>query len=258
MKEIISIASQKGGVGKTTTAVNLSAALAEKGIKTLLIDLDPQANATTNFALKAKFSIYHALLGKKSIEKIILKTKIKNLHLAPSNISLLGIEKEFYSSKSSKKEFMLKDALRGLKEEYEFIIIDLPPTAGAISVNALSASDSIIIPIQCEFFALDGLTQLLNTVSLIKKTLNPKLKVKGLLPTMYSSTNNLSKQVLSELEYHFQDRLFKVEKTPVIIPRSVKIAESPSFAEPVITYASYSKGSEAYRKLAKAILAPSF
>ena len=257
MAKIITISNQKGGVGKTTTAVNLSTALAQNGKRVLLIDFDPQANATISFGFnknRVEFNIYHTLIEKKSLKEITLETKVKNLFLIPSNMTLLGFERDFYKESYSKKEYFLKKALKSVQKQFDFIIIDLPPTTGALVINALSSSDSVIIPVQCEFFALDGLAQLLNTVSLIKRTLNPKLKIKGLLPTMYTSANNLSKQVLSELEHHFWDKLFKIDNQSVVIPRNVKVAESPSFGEPVITYALNSRGSQAYLRLAQAIL----
>jgi len=257
MSEIISIANQKGGVGKTTTAVNLSASLAKKGKRVLLIDADPQANATTNLGLKRtdyEFNIYHVLIGNKELSDIVISTNYKKLDLAPSNIGLVGIEKEFYDKKNRGRELILKEKIAKIKDEYDYIIIDSPPALGPITINALAASDSVIVPIQCEFFALEGLAQLLNTIGLIRKSINKKLKIKGFLPTMYSGQNNLSKQVLEDLEYHFKDMLFKNKKSCIVVPRNVKVAESPSFGEPVITYASKSKGSKAYEALATSIL----
>jgi len=257
MSEVISIANQKGGVGKTTTAVNLAASLAKSKKRVLLIDADPQANATTNLGFKRnehEFNIYHVLVGLKELPEIIIKTEIKNLDLAPSNIGLVGIEREFYDKKNKNRELILKEKLEKVNDLYDYIIIDSPPALGPITINALSASDSIIVPIQCEFFALEGLAQLLNTIGLIKKSINPKLKIRGFLPTMYSGQNNLSKQVLADLEHHFKDKLFKNRKDYIVVPRNVKVAESPSFGEPVITYAKNSKGTQAYKALASAIL----
>ncbi|SFZ98003.1 Chromosome (plasmid) partitioning protein ParA [hydrothermal vent metagenome] len=259
MSEVISIANQKGGVGKTTTAVNLAASLAEKGKKVLLLDIDPQSNATTSLGFSRsdyEFNIYHVLIGSKKISEVVLKTDIKKLYLVPSNIGLVGIENEFYNGRKKNRELLLKEKLKEVNKKYDFIIIDSPPALGPITINVLSCSDSVIIPIQCEFFALEGLAQLLNTVTLLKKTINPKLKIRGFLPTMYSSQNNLSKQVLADLTHHFKDKLFHIKKGKecIVVPRNVKIAESPSFGKPVTLYASKSKGSLAYKDLATVIV----
>ncbi len=258
MREIIAIANQKGGVGKTTTAVNLAASLAKEGKNVLLIDADPQANATTSLGFSRndyEFNIYHVMIGIKKLSQITLTTDVKNLFLIPSNIGLVGIEKEFYNE-SEKRELMLKEAIAEVIGEYDYVIIDSPPALGPMTINALSAAHSVIIPIQCEFFALEGLAQLLNTIRLIRKTINPSLKIKGFLPTMYSRQNNLSKQVLADLTYHFTNKLFKDKKNSayIVIPRNVRVAESPSFGKPVIEYDKNSTGSLAYRTLAKIIL----
>jgi chromosome partitioning protein len=258
MSEIIAIANQKGGVGKTTTAVNLAASLAKKGKKVLLVDADPQTNATTSLGFNRndyEYNVYHVMIGIKEISEVILKSKIKNLDLLPANIGLVSVEKEFYDARKKNRELLLKKALKPVAKKYNYIIIDSPPALGPITINTLGAADSVIIPIQCEFFALEGLAQLLNTINLLKKSINPKLKIKGFLPTMYSGRNNLSKQVLEDLSYHFKDKLFTDKKNRfIIVPRNVKVAESPSFGKPVIEYARKSKGAVAYVDLAKSIL----
>jgi chromosome partitioning protein len=225
MNEIIVIANQKGGVGKTTTAVNLAASLAVEGKKVLLIDADPQANATTSLGYSRndyEFNIYHVLIGTKKLRDIILKSEIATLDLAPANIGLVGVEKEYYDAGNTKgRELIMKKALAQVKTTYDYIVIDSPPALGPMTINALSAANSVIIPIQCEFFALEGLAQLLNTVRLIRKTINPHLEIKGFLPTMYSAQNNLSKQVFADLRQHFDNKLFKdMDEELIVIPRN--------------------------------------
>ncbi|MCH9740593.1 MAG: AAA family ATPase [Epsilonproteobacteria bacterium] len=258
MSEIITIANQKGGVGKTTTAVNLAASLAKSGKKVLLIDADPQTNATTSLGFNRndyEYNVYHVLIGIKKVSEVILKSKFKNLDMLPANIGLVGVEKEFYNTRKKNRELLLKEALKPIKKKYDYILIDSPPALGPITINALGAADSVIIPIQCEFFALEGLAQLLNTINLLKKSINPKLTIKGFLPTMYSGQNNLSKQVLDDLSHHFKDKLFLDKKNEfIIVPRNIKVAESPSFGQPVTEYAHKSKGAIAYTDLAKSIV----
>ncbi len=260
MSEIIVIANQKGGVGKTTTAVNLAASLAVEGKKVLLIDADPQANATTSLGYSRndyEFNIYHVLIGTKKLRDIILKSEISTLDLAPANIGLVGVEKEYYDAGNTNgRELIMKKALAQVKTTYDYIVIDSPPALGPMTINALSAANSVIIPIQCEFFALEGLAQLLNTVRLIRKTINPHLEIKGFLPTMYSAQNNLSKQVFADLRQHFDNKLFKdIDEELIVIPRNVRLAESPSFGKPALLYDAKSSGSVAYQNLAQAIIA---
>ena len=258
MTQVITIANQKGGVGKTTTAVNLSAALALEGKKVLLIDADPQSNATTSLGFHRdsyEYNLYHVMLGTKDLNDIILDVKtIDNLYVAPSNIGLVGIEKEFYKN-TKDRELVLKRRIDPIKSDYDFIIIDSPPALGPLTINTLSAANSVLIPIQCEFFALEGLAQLLNTIKLIRQTINRQLEIKGFLPTMYSGQNNLSKQVFADLAKHFENQLFKLnDDSYVVIPRNIKLAESPSFGKPIMLYDAKSSGTKAYTNLAKSIL----
>jgi len=258
MSQVITIANQKGGVGKTTTAVNLSAALALEGKKVLIIDADPQSNATTSLGFHRdsyEYNLYHVMLGTKELNDIILQVpEIPTLYVAPSNIGLVGIEKEFYKNNHD-RELVLKRRIDTIRNNYDFIIIDSPPALGPITINTLSAANSVMIPIQCEFFALEGLAQLLNTIKLIRQTINRQLTIKGFLPTMYSAQNNLSKQVFADLAKHFESKLFKLSDTSyVVIPRNIKLAESPSFGKPIMLYDPSASGTKAYVNLAKAIL----
>ncbi|MCI6988155.1 MAG: AAA family ATPase [Campylobacter sp.] len=259
MSEKITIANQKGGVGKTTTAINLAASLSMHGKKVLLIDVDPQANATTGLGFSRsdyEYNIYHVFIGRNKLSEVILKTEIPTLFLAPSNIALVGVEQEF-SNQDRDFRLVLKAKIQEVDSKFDYIIIDSPPTLGNITVNALCASDSVIVPIQCEFFALEGMALILNTIKVIKQTTNPKLTIRGFLPTMYSAQNNLSKEMVAELKEHFDKKLFKSSEAEhgfVVIPRNVKLAESPSYGKPIILYDAKSAGSQAYQCLANSIL----
>lgn len=251
MAQIIAIANQKGGVGKTTTAINVGACLAVAERKVLLIDLDPQGNASVGVGLDKNIfqdaNIYHSLIGLKSIKDTIYKSEISNFDICPSDKDLVGAEIELVSVFS--REFKLKMALEEIDNAYNYIIIDCAPSLGLLTVNALNAATHYLVPLQTEYFAMEGLTQLLNTVKLINSSLNPSLDLCGILLTMFDGRNNLHKQVSGEIRNHFGEKVFKT-----IIPRNVKLSECPSFGRPIILYDIESKGSEAYFSVTKEIL----
>lgn len=249
MGKIISVANQKGGVGKTTTTVNLSTILAKKGKKVLLIDTDPQGNATSGLGVSKdiELSVYDILIGDTEFDETLQETAIKNLKVCPSNISLAGAEVQLVSMMS--REQRLKTKLDKIKDQYDYILIDCPPSLGLVTLNAFTASDSVLIPVQCEYFALEGLGQLLNTVNLVKKHLNKNLEIEGALLTMYDARTNLSNQVVKEVKKYFEDKVYKT-----VIPRNVRLSEAPSYGMPITVYDPRSKGAKAYEKFAKELL----
>ena len=249
MGKIISVANQKGGVGKTTTTVNLSTILAKKGKKVLLIDADPQGNATSGLGIEkeVEFSTYDILVNDTEMKQALQKTMIKNLLLCPSNMNLAGAEVELVSMMS--REQRLKEKLEEIKDSFDYIFIDCPPSLGLITLNAFTASDSVLIPVQCEYFALEGLGQLLNTVNLVKKHLNKTIMIEGALLTMYDIRTNLSNQVVKEVKKYFNDKVYKT-----VIPRNVRLSEAPSYGMPITEYYPRSKGAKAYMKFAKEFL----
>ena len=247
--KIISVANQKGGVGKTTTTINLSTMLAKKGKKVLLIDADPQGNATSGVGAEkeVEYSTYDILVSDVEMVQALEKTIIKNLLVCPSNINLAGAEVELVSMMS--REQRLKEKLEEIKDKFDYILIDCPPSLGLITLNAFTASDSVLIPVQCEYYALEGLGQLLNTINLVKKHLNKNLEVEGALLTMYDARTNLSNQVVKEVKKYFGDKVYKT-----VIPRNVRLSEAPSYGMPITEYDPRSKGAKTYEKFTKEFL----
>ncbi|MFP8488561.1 ParA family protein [Gracilimonas sp. Q87] len=250
MGKVISIANQKGGVGKTTTAINLAASLAAIEHSTLVIDIDPQSNTTSGLGIDTKTvtnSIYEVMIGSTEIDETIRQTELDFLDLVPAHINLVGAEIEMIDR--DQRENILKRAIESAREKYDFVIIDCPPSLGLLTINALTASDSIVIPVQCEYFALEGLGQLLNTIKIVRQHLNPELDIEGVLLTMYDTRTRLSNQVADEVKRYFDDRVFKS-----VIARNVRLAEAPSFGKPALLYDSTSVGAKNYLALAREII----
>ncbi|MCX7926902.1 MAG: AAA family ATPase [Candidatus Omnitrophica bacterium] len=254
MGKIIAICNQKGGTGKTTTAINIAAYMGLFGKKTLLVDLDPQANATSGLGVdrhKIKKSTYHVLLEEIKIAEIFLKTEIENLYLAPSNLDLTGAEVELVGAIG--REYRLKKALLPEKDNFDFIFIDSPPSLGLLTINALCAADSVLVPVQCEYYALEGLSQLINTVNLIRDNINPQLKIEGIVLTLADFRTNLSREVIREVKENFKEKVYTT-----VIPRSIRLSEAPSYGKPISLYDRTNLGAIKYEELTKEILGEQF
>ncbi|NMA55438.1 MAG: ParA family protein [Firmicutes bacterium] len=250
MGKVIAIANQKGGVGKTTTAINLAAALVLEGRRVLLVDIDPQGNATSGLGVNKEeldACIYEVLLGLRAIQQVKMPTALKGLHLIPAAVDLAGAEIELVPL--PKREERLRQALVAERNRYDYVFIDCPPSLGLLTLNALVAADSVLVPIQCEFYALEGLGQLLSTIGMVQSSLNPKLELEGVLMTMFDARTNLSIQVVDEVKKHFRDQVYRN-----IIPRNVRLSEAPSHGKPVMIYAPRSRGAEVYKDLAKEVI----
>lgn len=251
MGRIIAIANQKGGVGKTTTSINLSACLAEAGQKVLVVDLDPQGNTTSGLGVEKNSlekTVYEMLLGEMELDECRIREVIEHLDILPSNMNLAGAEIELIGI--DRKEYILKDEIEKIKDDYDFIIIDCPPSLNMLTVNAMTAADSVLVPIQCEYYALEGLSQLIHTINLVKKRLNTTLDIEGVVFTMYDARTNLSLQVVENVKDNLRQRVYKT-----IIPRNVRLAEAPSHGLPINMYDSKSTGAESYRLLAEEVIA---
>ena len=250
MGKIIAITNQKGGVGKTTTAINFAAALGSSGKKVLVVDIDPQGNATSGLGVnkrETRFSTYHLLVGSAGVSDALVRTSFQSLDLLPSNIDLAGVEIELVEM--DERAFRLKQALSPVKDEYDYIIIDCPPSLGLITLNALTAANSLMVPIQCEYYALEGLSQLMATVRQIKRLYNSEIEIEGVLLTMHDSRLNLTSQVVAEVKKHFTGKVYKT-----VIPRNVRLSEAPSYGQPIQYYEQGSKGAVSYNDLAKEFL----